>query len=281
MIHDILSQAAMSNAIRTNSKTKGKQSPSEDILSLLEKQNPEQAKSLREKLAESNKILEQMKSSRMDLGERQKASARQKIAEIKAKLQMLQMMARINPEAAAKQIKKLSKELAAAVRQYASAGGSGIAPSSSASPAAPASTDGVTVSSDVATGVTPPTTDSSPAPNTVETTPLPAEEAQNALPTEETFENNFKSSIREQIEKLESTYSKNKEDSDFTDNVREIKFLLKSILSTIKHELTLRGKKDSKQEINTTERALQQVDRYLGQVITNSIAAVTNVNITV
>lgn len=91
--------------------------------SLLKHLDPEVAEKLQKKLVESRELLQKLQSSRSDLNEQRKAAAQEKVDKIKEKLKTLRLLAAVNPEAAARQAKQLSRELAAAVKEYAGASG--------------------------------------------------------------------------------------------------------------------------------------------------------------
>jgi hypothetical protein len=76
--------------------------------------------------------LDAMRQSRK--GDRREA-LRQKVEQIKAQLQMLRMLAAIDPQAAARQAAQLSRELARAAKAYAAAGADAGAPANVAAPA--------------------------------------------------------------------------------------------------------------------------------------------------
>lgn len=67
--------------------------------------------------------LESLKKSRTSIIEERKAAARQKIEQIKARIRMMRMSMPADPKAAAKMVAQLARELGAAVKAYASAGG--------------------------------------------------------------------------------------------------------------------------------------------------------------
>jgi hypothetical protein len=77
--------------------------------------------------------------------EKRKAMARQKVEQLKARLQMLQSMASADPKGAARLAAQLARELGAAVKAYAAAGGSiagmntGVIPTAAEDTSAPAS----------------------------------------------------------------------------------------------------------------------------------------------
>lgn len=91
------------------------------------------------KLREAKAAAETLRSRSSQASEERKAAARQKIEQLKARLQMLRSMAGADPKGTARIAAQIARELGAAVKEYAAAGGStsGMAPGGA--PAAPAS----------------------------------------------------------------------------------------------------------------------------------------------
>ncbi|NMM42987.1 hypothetical protein HH303_00760 [Rhodospirillaceae bacterium KN72] len=75
-----------------------------------------------EQARDADNVIRQLESTKDNAREARKARAKEKLEQIKAQLKMLRLLA-LDPEAMARQIKQLSRMLAAAVREYASAGG--------------------------------------------------------------------------------------------------------------------------------------------------------------
>lgn len=88
-----------------------------------------------EKLRNAKAASEALKTRSDEASESRKAAARQTIERLKARLQMLRSMAGMDPEGIARLAAQLARELGAAVKAYASAGGN--AAGVSASGAAP------------------------------------------------------------------------------------------------------------------------------------------------
>ncbi|WP_376859483.1 hypothetical protein [Brevundimonas sp. GCM10030266] len=92
------------------------------------------------KLREAQTASETLKSRSSEASEERKAAARQKIEQLKARLQMLRSMVGVDPEGIARIAAQLARELGAAVKAYASAGGNTAGMSATGAPAV-ASTD--------------------------------------------------------------------------------------------------------------------------------------------
>jgi len=93
------------------------------ILALLTKSDPDTAAALRKEQRQAQELLQRLKSSKKDINEQRKAAAREKVERLKAQIQVLLMMSSGDPEAVARQAAHLARELSAAAKQYASAGG--------------------------------------------------------------------------------------------------------------------------------------------------------------
>jgi len=94
------------------------------LLTLLAKSAPDKAAALRQEQRQAQELLQRLKSSKKDINEQRKAAAREKVERLKAQIQVLLMMSSGDPEAVARQAAHLARELSAAAKQYASAGGS-------------------------------------------------------------------------------------------------------------------------------------------------------------
>jgi hypothetical protein len=82
------------------------------------------------KVRDAKAAVETLKRRRSDASEERKAIARQKIEQLKARLQALRAMASVDPKGTARLAAQLARELGAAVKAYAAAGGmtSGVEP---------------------------------------------------------------------------------------------------------------------------------------------------------
>jgi ribosome-associated translation inhibitor RaiA len=76
------------------------------------------------RLSDARAAVESLKQRSSSASEEKKAAAKKKIEEIKARLQMLQMAMIGDPKGAARMAAALARELGAAVKAYAAAGGS-------------------------------------------------------------------------------------------------------------------------------------------------------------
>lgn len=76
------------------------------------------------KVHDAKAALEALSQRRSQASEERQAAARKKIEQLKARLEMLQSMAAVDPKGTARLAAQLARELGAAVKEYAAAGGS-------------------------------------------------------------------------------------------------------------------------------------------------------------
>lgn len=125
-VADLLKQrAATPSGTLQGATSAGRQDPADALLGALKKAGATNTEALEKKLAEDKEAKAGLDALRKqaDPSEARKARAKQKIEEIKKQLEALRVLAAVNPEAAARQAARLSRELATAVKEYASAGG--------------------------------------------------------------------------------------------------------------------------------------------------------------
>ena len=102
------------------------------------------------RVRDARAAMEALQQRRTQASDERKAAAKQKIEQLKARLQMLQSMAAADPKGAARLAAQLARELKAAVKEYSAGGGAGFgsiggadtavqAPAPDAEPAAAAS----------------------------------------------------------------------------------------------------------------------------------------------
>jgi hypothetical protein len=107
------------------------------------------------RLREAKAATETLKARSNQASEERKAAARQKIEQLKARLQMLRSMVGADPKGTARIAAQIARELGAAVKEYAAAGGvtSGMGMGAGGAPAAPASgSDAAGTQGDAAAG---------------------------------------------------------------------------------------------------------------------------------
>ncbi|HBC07328.1 MAG TPA: hypothetical protein DC046_07060 [Rhodospirillaceae bacterium] len=293
---------------RTGSKQKSS-APGDPLLAALEKADPEKARALRKQLDESKSILERIKSAKVDVNEQRKAAAQEKIQRIKEELKALRMLASVNPEAAARRAAQLSRQLSAAVKEYASASGGagavGIGAGVSAELAGGANSMNPAGISGAATG-----TGGAAAPDAAAGTAVPAvpettntaasdpsgataalqgqEEAPGTTPfaatdtLAEIAEDNdgdsastIRAAIQEQAAGMDQSFGESRAHQEFVREVREIKNALKAIIELAKRKLEEKNDSSVDRDINDAERALTEVESSLAQISSTGLAGMT------
>lgn len=106
------------------------------------------------RLSDARAAVESLKQRSSSASEEKKAAAKKKIEEIKARLQMLQMAMIGDPKGAARMAAALARELGAAVKAYAAAGGStaGLGAASGAPATGASGTGGAEAAPEAASG---------------------------------------------------------------------------------------------------------------------------------
>lgn len=258
-----------------------KQKPNDTLNTVLNTMSPEKAEDLRQKQQEARNVLEQLESSKKDMNEQRKAAAAEKIQQIKQKLQMLRLMAAMNPEAAARQAARLSRELAQAAKEYANAGGSSASMPTASSTGVPADTNAKNDAESAA--VVPnqhqengemPADESVAA--VVQTTFINPEtvkqEIENIADDKEDHEKTFTDKINEQISASEKDMAKSRADSDFANEVKNIRNSLKQIIENAKRKMETEQDPSLDQDVKSAENALRQVDQAVNDINVNATA---------
>ena len=331
MINRIPGQSSalqLMKATADTSRTEAKK-PASTLLEMLEKEDPDKAGALRKQMEDADSLLQQLKASKVDVSEQRKAAAQQKIQRIKAQLESLRLLASVNPEAAARRAAQLSRELAAAVKEYAAAGGGagasasmmGVGGAGAAAGAAPsadgaasgattagaavvaggggaetvsatgtatsgadavpvsASPDGSGTGTGTGTGTgseggdeagVPTGTEQGEPTTTDEASATPVEGADDAEGTGAEAEDNDKTvqeRVRDASASLSQRFADAKGDQEFKSLVRDIKNKLKAILETAKRQLEQEGNDSADKDIKNAEKALQEVDQTLSQMM--------------
>lgn len=78
------------------------------------------------RVRDARAAMEALQQRRIQASDERKAAAKQKIEQLKARLQMLQSMAAADPKGAARLAAQLARELKAAVKEYSAGGGAGV-----------------------------------------------------------------------------------------------------------------------------------------------------------
>lgn len=137
---DIFSLTGFSGNASPAKSGASKNSARQQILNQIAASDPHKAQQLEEKLSSLQQTIQQMQKMRQDMNAARKDAARQKLARIKAEMQALKFMGG-DAKANARKLARLARELAAAARDYKSAGGSDMASMASAGVSAPAAAE--------------------------------------------------------------------------------------------------------------------------------------------
>ena len=287
--------------------------PTEPLISVLEQSDPEKAAALRKKLEEAKGILDRIKSAKVDFDEQRKAAAQEKIQRIKEQLKMLRMLAAVNPEAAARRAAQLSRELSAAVKEYAGAGGGagaglaagvgaagigmpaegmtgGTAVAAAGAAVAPESGGNSVTEAPAAVPEAGALEGPSASPDAAEPSAPPmAVGLTDDVPSQgmhtdeqsgegaEAGEGSLRERVQEQVAEANRTFAADRADQDFARDVREIKNALKAILEAAKRKLEQEGDPSADQDIKDAEKALNDVDRTLAQMSTTGMTGLAGV----
>ena len=225
------------------------------------------------KAKEAMATLQTLREQRSSANDEKKAAARKKVEDLKARIRALQMTAVGNPEAMARMAAQLARELGAAVKAYAAAGGSsaGLGGASAAAPqgeAETASSDeasaeaGVTQTGVTQTGIT--QTDPSGAdPAEAETDASDKPAATRNDPYRQVIE-------RQQAQAAEQArQSADKQaDSKFASDVKGLLGQLKAILHQASAQAKRDGDRTASTEQQSAEKAVTEVTRALSDMET-------------
>lgn len=237
-------------------------------LSLLQPLDPEKAKKAEETKQVLQQTLAAMKNSKNKLGQDKKAMAAQKIARIKESLKNLKMMQFTDPKAMAKMAARLAKELASAVKEYASAGATFTEVQSSGGGATPPAASGEAAQGnatpDAVAQADAQTTEAHLAENPV-TVPVPTGETatgEKAVKDEANKAVNAyeKTQHLKNDEDGNKTIRKKDDDSEFIKEAKKIMDELREMIKSLRQKV---GKKPlfKNDEVGEAEKALKEAER--------------------
>lgn len=242
-------------------------------------ENAKLAKELEEQRRQESEALTKIRSATDRAREAEKARAREKIEQLKCEIEMLMLMARINPKAVARRLAQLSKELSAAVKAYAGASSSStsgmiMAPNSGELSGADAMVSGQGAQGD---GVSDIALSIPSSMITGSEEDGQKEEAQTAhMPDEE-----LKAKFQEIADKQKEELGKDDEDQTFINEVRKVKQRIKALLEIVKRELESRDDDGAKDEIEATQKSLNNVDNTLSSIQSGLTIVPMAVNVSV
>ncbi len=216
------------------------------------------------RLREARAAAETLKARSSQASEDRKAAARQKVEQLKARLQMLRSMATVDPKGTARLAAQLARELGAAVKAYAAAGGNASGMTGGGVAAVPAS--GETGAAESAQAVA-----ASGVPQAGAPTADQASEEGGAGQTGDGAKpaNPYQQAIDEQqaqAAEMARRGGEQKADTDFMADVRKMAAELKALVRAA-IEKAKAGEEDalSPQEASELEKTVAAMDREIGQ----------------
>jgi len=247
------------------------------LFTLIEKSDPEKAEALRKEQAQVRELIEQLRSSQKDVNERRKEAARQKVERLKAEIAALRMMASSDPEAVARQAARLARELSAAAKEYAAAGGSAnsITTAVSIGPAAPTAAEPTQDSTQTSTSI-PTDTETGTVADTQSEKP-----AHQDASTTDDDRTAFREKINEQIADAQKQFASTTEDETFIRTVRHLMNELKAIIKNAQLKIQLESGTSSDRNVEDAEKALRDTQVSLNAISTGTLSSVISVNIAV
>lgn len=262
------------------------------IIDKIHQTDPKNADILEKQLNDNKEVIAQLRNSKVYGAQLKKAAAAEKLKRIKAEIQMLKTMGG-DPKIVAKQIARLAKELAAAVREYVSAGGT-TSPdqTASADTATSASGNNVAALNTVASGATDSGTAVSAsvaatagsgeksAPeekdkkvdvatkgqDSAATTTTGAALAEGARQYQEAQRQKFKDDLREQGAKIIKKTLEAIADREFANDVSIVAARLKALAKLVKQRLQKAGDHKADQDIKQTDQSLAEVEKSISAI---------------
>lgn len=243
--------------------------PIEPMLAALERADPENADELRRKADEADSLIQQVKGAYDDANEQRKANAWAKIERIKAELKMLRLLAAVNPKAAARRAAQLSRELAAAVKEYNLAGGTGAGGNVTASALTLAPAQGAQAGGDGTSGAA--DGSSVAIPSAADVQPTLAGDASGGAIADNGAANGddngddggndkTRKAFQAHYDARQKSFDAAHADREFARAVEEIKNALKRILELVRKKLREKDDSSADQAIRDGERALNAVE---------------------
>lgn len=213
------------------------------------------------RLRDSKAAVETLKGRTSQASEDRKAEARQKIEKLKARLQMLRSMASMDPKGTARLAAQLARELGAAVKAYAAAGGTAVG-AGSVSVAVPATSGADAASTDAGDPAAAATVEQAPADQTADTAAGETEDSGKSA-------NPYQSVLDEQQARaadLSRRSGEQRADREFMADVRKMAAELKALVRAAT-EKAKSGDDDalSPQEAAELEKSVAAMDREIGQ----------------
>lgn len=238
------------------------------LVALVEGIDPAEGEELRNELSQLDEALQNLNKSLKDPDELRKAAAKDKIARIKTQLAGLRLLASTNPEAAAKQAQRLARELAAAAREYANAGGGSID--------AGAVVGAVTIPSAAAKQ-----TSAKEQGGPIDPTGAAEDTRNEAAVTPDAGEATVRAAVQGQIAETNKLIAEQEEDANFARDVRRVLNSLKSSIEIARKKLHFEEGDPTNPRIEEAKEALRGMEHALSQISPGGGLAKGGVNIAV
>ena len=213
--------------------------------------------------------LQTLKSQKSSDNEEKKAAARKKVEDLKARIRSLRMTMVGNPEAMAKMAAQLARELGAAVKAYAAAGGSPAGMSAPATPAADASAG--EASGAEASGAEgeaqaqAATAGAEAAAGDADETSGQYKAAQDASTRNDPYRQVIERQQAQAAEQSRQNADKEADDK-FASDVKGLVNELKAILRKAAEEAKRKGETSESPDQKTADKALAEIDDALGDI---------------
>lgn len=235
------------------------------LLALVERDDPEAAKALRESAEDARRVIDalrrQAEGQHQSLAEIRKAAALEKIARIQQELRAMRMTGG-DPEAVARRVARLSRELATAVKDYAAFGGQSMAAVGVTAGGSAAPLVGETTGSAVpgAAGQAAPTSGPAPAPAVAPPPPQGATPETPATPSETSQGATAGSGEMPDGSSATSGVASGDDRDDFLRLARQVKEELKDALREARRRMSPGAEPE---EAERAEKALRQAEQAL------------------
>ncbi len=256
------------------------QQASNSVMAAIAKADPEKARELKEKQDKANSVLQQLQANRANVNAERKETARQKVEQLKKQIQALRMMAAGDPKAAARRAAQLSRELAAATKEYASAGGNagelgGISTATPQASQQAAATENTNAGSDTASAQAGTATQAA-APVAAQDGEATTDADATANPQDDTAQTptSIRDSVNEKINEANRKQAEREADTLFAKEVRSLLNALKQIVKSAQQKMRDDGDSGDTQDTRDAQNALRDVEKSLGD-ITGGTAAGT------
>ena len=249
------------------------------VLDSIRQTDPGKADALKKNLADAGQVIAQLRSGKSKAAQSRKAAAVEKIKRIKEEIKMLMAMGG-DPKMIARQIARLSKDLAAAAREYASAGRASSPDNAAAAGASNGNTISTAAQNDGTAGATVSLTASaenvsgvlvvfgergetgkSDAPESTALAQIDVLQEKNTQQDQDALRQRMKTDLQNKAAELSSKTSAAEADRQFSREVRALAALLKLLARQQKQRLQQAGEHSADREMVQTSQALAEAEK--------------------